>query len=202
MDRKAEIIYAALELAAENGVRAVSMQQIADKVGIKKASVYNHFASKEELIGAMYSFLREKSKTEQSGAPMNFVELFKGRSLKEILMLTVGSYKQMSTTPEMYAFYRVIMSERSLDSTAAGIMAAETERMIGATTMLFYALKAKGFVEMEHIETAAYAFAMVVHSIIDYECDLAQTGRENTRYTLEGYIDEFCFVYGKERKEK
>ena len=200
MDRKAEIIYAALELAAENGVRAVSMQQIADKVGIKKASVYNHFASKEELIGAMYSFLREKSKTEQSGVPMNFEELFKGRSLKEILMLTVGSYKQMSTGPGMYTFYQIIMSERTLDKAAAEIMVAETERMIGATTMLFYALQAKGFVDIRNIERAAYAFAMGVHSIIDYECDLAHTGRENTRFTLEGYIDEFCSVYGKEKE--
>ena len=39
MDRKKEIIYATLELASEIGLRAVSMQMIADRIGIKKASV-------------------------------------------------------------------------------------------------------------------------------------------------------------------
>ena len=38
-DRKNEIIKATLELAAENGLGTVSMQQIASKVGITKASL-------------------------------------------------------------------------------------------------------------------------------------------------------------------
>ena len=199
-DRRTEIIYATLELAAENGLRAVSMQQIADKVGIKKASVYNHFKSKEEIIEAMYSFLREQSKSGISGGAPDMEALMNGRTLKEILILTVGNYRKMSTSPEMYTFYKIIMSERSLDKNAAEIMAAETEKMVGATTMLFYALQAKGFVDMKNIETAAFSFALCVSSIINYECDLAQSGRENTRHTLESYIDEFCSIYGKERK--
>ena len=38
------------------------MAQIAEKVGIKKPSLYNHFESKEALIKEMYEFIREKSK--------------------------------------------------------------------------------------------------------------------------------------------
>lgn len=206
MDRRTEIIYATLGLAAENGLRAVSMQQIADRVGIKKASVYNHFSSRDEIIEAMYSFLREKSKAGLSGGMLSggtpdIGELFSGRTLKEILMLTVSNYRKMCTSPEMLTFYKIIMSERSLDRAAAEIMAAETEKMTGATTMLFYALQAKGFADFGSIETAAYSFAMCVSSIINYECDLAQLGRENARYTIENYIDEFCRIYGKERQE-
>lgn len=52
--RKKEIIMAALELAANKGLGSVSMNMIADKVGIKKLSLYNHFASKEELVEAKY----------------------------------------------------------------------------------------------------------------------------------------------------
>ena len=37
MERQKEIINAALELASERGLGAVSMQQIADRVGITKA---------------------------------------------------------------------------------------------------------------------------------------------------------------------
>ena len=62
MERKKEIINAALELASERGLGAVSMQQIADRVGITKASLYNHYSSKDQIIEAMYDFLREASK--------------------------------------------------------------------------------------------------------------------------------------------
>ena len=58
MTRKEEIIYAKLELASEYGLKAVSLGQIAAKIGIKKPSLYNHFKSKEEIVSAMYAFLR------------------------------------------------------------------------------------------------------------------------------------------------
>lgn len=62
MERKEEIIIATLELAAEKGLTAVSMAQIADRIGIKKASLYNHFKSKEEIIKQMYVYLRTQAK--------------------------------------------------------------------------------------------------------------------------------------------
>ena len=42
MERKEEIILAALELASENGLQSVSMNQIAEKIRIKAPSLYNH----------------------------------------------------------------------------------------------------------------------------------------------------------------
>ena len=60
MTRKEEIISATQELASEYGLKAVSLGQIADRVGIRKASLYNHFSSKEEIVGEMYSVLRSK----------------------------------------------------------------------------------------------------------------------------------------------
>ena len=47
MERKEEIILAALELASVNGLKSISMAQIAEKVGIKAPSLYNHFKSKD-----------------------------------------------------------------------------------------------------------------------------------------------------------
>lgn len=199
MDRKKEIVYATLQLASEHGLRAVSMQMIAEKVGIKKASIYNHYASREEIVEAMYLYLREQSKSN-NGVTTNYEDIFDGHSLKEILMLTVDSYRKITTGEEMFLFYKIIMSERTLDKSAAEIMVMETNKMIAATTMLFYALQAKGYVEIKNIEVTAYSFAMGINSIINYECDLAQIGKKTSKYTLEMFIDEFCNNYGK-RKE-
>ena len=78
MSRKEEIIYATLELASIHGLKAVSLSMIADKVGIKKPSLYNHFQSKEEIVSAMYAFLREQAKMKND-VPDDLSALFAGR---------------------------------------------------------------------------------------------------------------------------
>ena len=74
--RKKEIIMAALELAANKGLGNVSMNMIADKVGIKKPSLYNHFASKEELVEVMYQFLREEAKKNANIGAIDYTIIF------------------------------------------------------------------------------------------------------------------------------
>ena len=51
---KQEIIEATLDLACEKGIGRISMQQIADRVNLKKSSLYSHFKSKEEIIEGMH----------------------------------------------------------------------------------------------------------------------------------------------------
>jgi AcrR family transcriptional regulator len=53
--RRAEIVDAALGLLAEEGYEAVSMRRIADRVGMRAASLYKHFPNKEALEAAMIS---------------------------------------------------------------------------------------------------------------------------------------------------
>lgn len=50
---KQEILEAALELFSEHGFEATSVSQIADVVGIRKASMYSHFESKQEILDSL-----------------------------------------------------------------------------------------------------------------------------------------------------
>jgi len=51
VNRKKEIIHTAAQLFKEKGYNAVSMRDLAQKLGIKAASLYNHIASKQEILG-------------------------------------------------------------------------------------------------------------------------------------------------------
>ena len=195
MDRKSEIIAAVMELASEKGLGAVSMQQIADKVGITKASLYNHYKSKDEIVEAMYHTLRESSKSKAGMGAFDAERLTEGRTMRQILSETAASYRALCLDPQMLTFYKIIMSERAINKTAAEIMATETATMINATKMLFYALQVKGKAHFPNADAAAFAFAMAVHSIIDYECDLNHSGKETGADMLAEYIDEFCRIY-------
>src|SRR5690348_7479996 len=50
---RAEVQRVALELFSTQGYEATSMQQIADKLGIKKASLYYYFAGKDEILRSL-----------------------------------------------------------------------------------------------------------------------------------------------------
>lgn len=196
MNRKEEIILATLDLAAKKGLGSVSMQQIADAVGITKASLYNHFASKEELVESMYETLRNQSKQQDGVRPMDYDALFEGRSMKEILLTSVRTYRSMCLDENMKKFYSIIISERAINRSAAEIMVSETKTMLHATKTLFYALQAKRINDFGDPDAAAFSFAMGVHSIIDYELDMISAGEEIHKDMLAEYVDEFCRIYG------
>ncbi|MCD2196984.1 TetR/AcrR family transcriptional regulator [Actinomycetospora endophytica] len=63
VDTRAEIRAAALELFSERGVDATSLREIAERIGITKAALYYHYASKDALLGdlvdPMFVELRE-----------------------------------------------------------------------------------------------------------------------------------------------
>lgn len=186
---------ATLELAANKGLGNVSMNMIADKVGIKKPSLYNHFASKEELVEAMYQFLREEAKKNANVGAIDYTIIFAGKSALEILKMMVGGYFNMNQQEHMLNFYKVIYSERSIQPMAAKILAEETEKMVIATKQLFYAMEVHKLLHFQNADMSAVSFAMTVHGLMDYELDLRSGGceKENQeRKALDEYLQWFC----------
>ena len=203
MDRKSEIINATLELASEYGLAAVSMNQIAEKLGISKPALYKHFESREEIIKTMYSFLRQQAKENIAGGEMNWDMLSDKIPLEKILTQMVDAYRSICTNPDMFRFYKIIMSQRAIDTAATEIMVMETKAMVDATKKLFYALQVKHIADFPDADAAALSFAMSVHSIIDLECDLSQlknanndTGKGIDKNLMKDFINEFCRIYG------
>ncbi len=205
MKRKEEIIYAMLELASVNGMKGVSMAQIADKVGIKAPSLYNHFGSKEELIREMYGFLREQAQKNNRSGPVDYSDLFEEKSLEEILLESVSSYIGMISNKKMQQFFKVLYSERSTDPTAAGIMVEETERMLAQSRDLFYALAVYGKINNQNADMAAMTYSLTIHSLIDYRMDkitageLKESGNEKDPIPekIVDFIKWFCNQIGE-----
>ncbi len=53
-DKQAEIFATALRIFRQKGYHAASMQDLADAVGLQKASLYHYISSKEDLMLAIY----------------------------------------------------------------------------------------------------------------------------------------------------
>ena len=194
-NRKEEIVLATLDLAAQKGLANVSMSMIADKIGIKKPSLYKHFESKDEIVEAMYQFLRKQAKEKANIKPMDYSTLFAGKTAFDILQSAVLGYMQMNHQEQMLNFYKVIYSERSLNPMAAKIVAEETEKMIIATKQLFYAMEVYKKLHFENADMSAVSFAMTIHGLMDYELDQGYGGcreEETDKNLIEDYLKWFC----------
>ena len=195
--RKNEIIMATLELAANKGLSNVSMNMIADKVGIKKPSLYNHFSSKEELVEAMYQYLREEAKRNANIGPIDYTSLFKGKTALDVLRITVGGYFHMNKQEHLLNFYKLIYSERTLQPMAAQIMVEETEKMINATKQLFYAMQVHQLLYFDNPDMSALSFALSVHGLMEYALDQTNAGNE-----ASNKLDEYLQWFAKENEVK
>ena len=96
---KEKIVYATLELACEKGLAGVTMSQIAQRVGLKKSSLYSHFSSKKDIIVEMYELLRNRAKVKNGSEETDYERFVENKSLKEILQGVVMSYKKMNSVP-------------------------------------------------------------------------------------------------------
>jgi AcrR family transcriptional regulator len=56
-ERKADIIQGALELASETGVKEVTAQAIADRVGIAQPTIFRHFSSRDAIFRAAMEWI-------------------------------------------------------------------------------------------------------------------------------------------------
>lgn len=193
-NRKEEIVLATLELAAQKGLSNVSMSMIADKVGIKKPSLYKHFESKEEIVETMYQVLREQAKEKAKIKPVDYSTLFADKTAYEVLQAVVQGYIQMNSQERMLNFYKIIYSERSMEPMAAKIVAEETRKMIMATKQLFYAMEVHKLLHFGNVDMSAVSFAMTIHGMMDYELDRRFgdcRAEESEKSLLEDYLKWF-----------
>lgn len=64
MEAKERILHKAHELFNRYGIRSVSMDDIAGQTGMSKKTLYQYFADKEELVGAVFSQVMEGNKKQ------------------------------------------------------------------------------------------------------------------------------------------
>lgn len=133
---------------------------------------------------AMYQFLREQSKKNANIKPVDFSQLFQGKTAYEVLQSVVQGYVNMNHQEKLLTFYKVIYSERSIQPMAARIVAEETERMIIATKQLFYAMEIHKLLHFENADMSALSFAMTVHGLMDYEMDYLSERRFCKKITV------------------
>jgi AcrR family transcriptional regulator len=190
-ERREEIIQAVLELAAEQGVKQLSVQAIADRVGIAQPTVFRHFKTRDAILRAVM---------ETVGTAMLAVAaaVLAGRGsadqrLRQLLQRQLEFISQRRGVPRVLFSERLHHEDPELKAVVRRVMESYTDRIAD----LVVAGQADGRfkAQLEPREAAIMIVALVQGlvmrwSISDFTLDLEAQGEAVWRLLAPALLAE------------
>lgn len=196
---KRSIMETALQLFSVQGYDATSISQIADAVGIRKASLYSHFASKQDILDSLLEevlqqyeqhsvFAGKDWEKDPSGLPMNS---------DEAVTMVQGQLQYIVHDPLIQRGRKMLVIEQFRNSRLAKIQTRQnyTDIMSYFTGMISCLIE-KGVLKDEDPQMMASQFCLPVTVWLQL-CD-REPEREAEVMDLVGkHIRQFYRVYQK-----
>ena len=196
---KERIWQEALTLFAEHGYDGVSVKEIAQAVGIKDSSLYNHYKSKQEIFDTILieaaEILMEAHNTYILPLTVDAGGLYLDISVTDLTKIFVDAFEFYLNDETAIKIRKLLVSEQHIQK-SAGHLYNELffDLPMKFLTSLFTDLMQQGtFIKMNPYTTAMHFFAPM-HFLIrrcDIRPDLVQ---ENLAY-LETHIQQFDRIY-------
>lgn len=92
LERRCEIKTTALELFAEKGFRKTSMREISEALGMGKSSLYDFFASKDEIV--VFAFEQAMSEVIERAENISLSDLSPDEVLRKIMRSNLSYIKE------------------------------------------------------------------------------------------------------------
>ena len=129
---KDTIIKAVLDTAFARSTGATSLADIANTLHIKKASLYNHFNNRQDLIEQTIASCREYV-SEISFIPENIDAVAKKYTAEAVLKGLVDRYFKMHEKSPLFQIYTFIESEKYFTPEAADIVRMQKQSLVTQT---------------------------------------------------------------------
>lgn len=170
---KGRIIEVSLKLFAQSGYHAVSVRDIARDVGIKDASIYSHFASKDEILETIVARFQLAFKTSVPDVS-EFEKILKVCSARGFLDEGFNLFKKRLEDPIMAWTYLVLIREKFNDGTAARAWEAHRATVIEYVTESFSVMMRMGLIPARDPGSLArlyeYPFFLLIEDYVLKRC--------------------------------
>jgi AcrR family transcriptional regulator len=198
---KAESILAAAKRTfLEGGFGAVSMDTIAREAGVSKATVYAHFAGKEELFGAVIG--RE---CEERFAGFSPPEL-DPRDVRASLRMLARGFLDLLLSPDAIALHRIILAEVTRFPALGDVFwRAGPERNLAQIEAFLRSAAAAGSLDLGDTRLAAEQFVGLVRGEIQLRHLLrleARAGQPGLHAVIEGAVDTFIRAFARRNTDR
>lgn len=178
-----KIIQSFLSTASEKGAGATSLSDISDMLEIKKASLYNHFASRDDMYNATLEYC--------SSEILNSTFLVKGsvdaaaqskNSAISYLKKAVSQYFKLFENEPFFRMYVFIHSEQYFNRRAMDIVMADYKRLgdqLKETLLTFKKAGKCDFNEKEIKEICTVIVAVIENQLDEYIAKKKEIIRQN-----------------------
>lgn len=157
------IVQAATQLFLTHSYRSVSMEKIAAAAPVSKATLYNHFDSKNQLFAAVVKAL--------CTSLLQTITLSEDDDAEQTLQKIAASCVELLYSPEGLAMYRLVIAE-SRDFPELGQLIYENGASIALTQLERYLeqLQASGCFHIPDSRFAADAFFSLLKGDLHFRC--------------------------------
>lgn len=205
MTTKEKITEEALTLFAEKGYKGTSVKNIADAVGIKDASLYNHFKSKQEIFDSIVELISkhisELSKTlgvpqyDKPDTPTSsyFIKI----DLDELKKITRESFVFYLTDPYISRFWRIAhMEQYANPQIYAMFRKIFMEDAISYQEKLFKEMMEQGVFYPGDAKATAITFYSPIYLLLSMYSNQPER-KEEALKVLDRQVEQFFRIYRK-----
>lgn len=203
MTTKERITEEALTLFAEKGYKGTSVKNIADAVGIKDASLYNHFKSKQEIFDSIVELIMVhiSGLSETLGMPQddvpdeNTTSFYEKLDLEGLKDLTRKAFVFYLTDPYISKFWRIAHMEQYANPQIYEMFRKIfMENAISYQEQLFDEMMEQGVFCRGDAKAAAISFYAPIYLLLSMYSDQAERKAEALTI-LDRQIEEFYRIY-------
>ena len=189
-DTKERIMETALELFAQNGYLGTSMSDIAGRLGITKAALYKHYASKQEILDRIVDRMNEmdaeRAKSYEMPEAEGFAEAYLRVPTEKIRAYSTAQFDHWTKEPFSANFRKMLTLEQYRDPALARLY----QNYLAAGPLAYMASIFRKLTDSDKAATqlalAFYGPVYLLYSVYDDAEDKASVAS-----ALEAHIDQF-----------
>ena len=195
---KQEILEASLELFSMQGFEATSISQIADAVGIRKASLYSHFESKQAILDALVEEVLEQYGKHSIFARKDWEKNADSlpRTSDEAAQMILGQIRYILHDPTISRARKMLVIEQFQNRSLAELQTKQNySDVLEYFTGLMKQLIRQGVLAEEDPEIMAAQFCLPISVWINL-CDREPDREPEVMALVEKHIRQFFRLYG------
>lgn len=202
MDRgntKQEILKASLELFSVQGFEATSISQIADAVGIRKASLYSHFGSKQAILDAIVKEVLQQYGEHSIFARANWEKDADNLPLTadEAVRMIQGQIRYILHDPAISRARKMLVIEQFQNPELAKLQTKQNySDVLGYFTGLIKCLIQKEVLAADDPEIMAAQFCLPISVWINL-CDREPDREQEVMELVERHIRQLFRLYAR-----
>lgn len=174
-----KIIEAALFCAFDKGMGETSLNDISNYLSIKKASLYNHFASKEDMLKAIYTYCSDFNTKINLISDEELSKTAESQAEKLFRSCATNFIKKHELDP-LFQIYTFINSEKYFTREVLDIYNAQVEKVENQAYLFFKLVNKNTSFENAAIKKEARYFCMGLMNFLDrYLALRKETIRQN-----------------------